>query len=230
MSTEGDHPGEGGTRPFADVLERLRRDGCCLLITGEVPESVGVHVTRRLLGAPESDRKRVVALTNSAAKSLESRLPYGVGTAEPTLWTVDQRYGQRSAARPGSADPPAASDAVDDLRWLQAELTEAIEWFDERADGLDPAELRVAVDSLAYLLEAHDRTTVRRFVRETGERVRAVNGMAHYHLAVPDADPAVAELSELFDARVELRQRDGGLPEQRWHVPAASFRSEWIRI
>jgi hypothetical protein len=54
--------------------------------------------------------------------------------------------------------------------------------------------------------------------------------MAHYHLPVADDAEVVQELSPLFDARVELRQTDGDVPEQRWHVPAYDEATNWGRV
>jgi hypothetical protein len=34
----------------------------------------------------------------------------------------------------------------------------------------------------------------------------------------------------LFDARIELRRRDGFAPEQRWHVPEHDARTSWVRL
>ncbi len=43
--------------------------------------------------------------------------------------------------------------------------------------------------------------------------------MAHYHLSVPDGATQSRDCRPPFDARIELRQRNGDHPDHRWHVP-----------
>jgi hypothetical protein len=225
--------GDCSAHEFQEVLKRFKQAGCNLLVTGAVSEDVTVQATRTLLGAPDADRKRVVALGDSHRRNVGERLPPGVVSSESDVWVIDQSAKQRSvpkAARSTDVDLPTESDDRDPLRQLREEIVVAIDYFEEVSDGLDPSELRLSVSSLDWLAHESDPDPVARFVRSVSAMVSGVRGMAHYHLASPDDDELVERLSPLFDARIELRKRDGLPTEQRWHVPKYERTTEWVRL
>ncbi|USZ68279.1 hypothetical protein NGM10_00715 [Halorussus salilacus] len=214
------------------MLTRLKQDGCNLLVTGAVSEDVTEQATRTLLGAPDEDRKRIVALADSGGRAVDERLPAGVDATGSDVWVVDQRAHRRSvprAAESGEVDLPTPGDD-DGLAQLREELVIAIDYFDGATDDLGPSELRLSVSSLGWLAHEHGPDAVTRFVRSVSAMVRGVRGMAHYHLPRPDDDDLVDRLSPLFDARIELRKRDGLPTEQRWHVPRHDQTTDWVRL
>ncbi|WP_327053905.1 DUF7504 family protein [Halomicrococcus gelatinilyticus] len=209
-------------------LQRLKRQGSLLLVTGTVDETISGIATRRLLGDPHCDRKRVLAFADAVSDDyVDYCLPSGT-----TRRDADVRVATPDGTRRG--DPESEGDAagrVDrtDAERLRRGLTRAIAGFDANVD-LDPAELRVGVVTLVPFLDATDRSGVERLVRTLGEIVRGLDGMAHVHLPVADTAPVVDDLSPLFDARIELRQRETFLPEQRWHVPRYGITTVWTEI
>jgi hypothetical protein len=225
--------GDCSAHEFQEVLKRFKQEGCNLLVTGAVSEDVTVQATRTLLGAPDADRKRVVALGDSRRGNVRERLPPGVAPDDSDVWVIDQCAKQRSvpqAARSADVNLPTESDDCDALGQLREEVVVAIDYFEEASDGLAPSELRLSVASLDRLAHEFDPDAVARFVRSVSAMVRGVRGMAHYHLARPDDDEMVERLSPLFDARIELRKRDGLPTEQRWHVPQSEQTTEWVRL
>ncbi|WP_137286749.1 DUF7504 family protein [Halorussus salinisoli] len=225
--------GDCSTQDFQEVLKRFKSDGCNLLVTGTVSEDVTVTATQTLLGAPNADRKRVVALADSRRGNVFERLPPGVESDDPDVWVVDQHARQRSvpkAAKSRDFDLPAANDDRDVLTRLREEIVAAIGYFQETTDGLDPSQLRLSVSSLGRLVHERGPSDVAQFVRSVSAMVRGVRGMGHYHLPRPDDDDVVDRLSPLFDARIELRKRDGLPTEQRWHVPQHEQSTDWVRL
>jgi hypothetical protein len=225
--------GDRSTHEFQEVLKRFKHDGCNLLVTGVVSKDVTVQATRTLLGAPNAERKRVVALADSRRGNVTERLPTGVDSDDSDVWIIDQQTCQRSvpkAARGGDVDFPTAGDDRDSLTHLREEVIVAIDYFQNANEKLDPSELRLSVSSLGRLAHEHDSDTVAQFVRSVSAMVRGVRGMAHYHLARPDDTDIVDRLSPLFDARIELRKRDGLPTEQRWHVPKHEQTTDWVRL
>ncbi|UPV74188.1 hypothetical protein M0R89_16815 [Halorussus limi] len=225
--------GDCSTDEFQEVLKRLKHDGCNLLVTGAVSEDVTVKATRTLLGASNAERKRVVALADSRTETVRERLPPGVESDDPNVWLIDQDARQRSvpkAVESAAVTIPSADAGQSALGRLREEIIAAIDYFSDADGGLEPAELRLSVSSLARMAHEHDPDRVARFVRSVSAMVRGVHGMAHYHLPRPDDDGVVERLSPLFDARIELRKRDGLPTEQRWHVPEHDQTTEWVRL
>ena len=225
--------GDPSTHEFQEVLKRLKHDGCNLLVTGAVSEDVTVEATRTLLGAPNAERKRVVALADPRAENAYERLPPGVDSEDSDVWIIDQNACQRSvpkAAEGGGVSLPSDETDRSALGRLREEVVVAIDFFADADGGLDPSELRLSVSSLGRMAHEYDPDRVARFVRSVSAMVKGVRGMAHYHLPRPDDDEVVERLSSLFDARIELRKRDGLPTEQRWHVPQYDQTTEWVRL
>ncbi|UPW00250.1 hypothetical protein M0R88_17290 [Halorussus gelatinilyticus] len=225
--------GDCSTHEFQEVLKRLKHDGCNLLVTGAVSEDVTVQATQTLLGAPDAERKRVIALADPSAESAYERLPPGVESDDPDVWIIDQDACQRSvpkAAESATASLPSEGTDRSALGRLREEVVVAIDFFADADGGLDPSELRLSVSSLGRMAHEHDPDRIARFVRSVSAMVKGVHGMAHYHLPRPDDDEVVEQLGPLFDARIELRKRDGLPTEQRWHVPQHDQTTEWVRL
>ena len=234
-------------------LKWMKRTGCNLLVTGNVREEVSRRATRKLLGSPEESRTRLLGLTDRDREDAPYLLPGDVRATDHRVHFAEYDAGARtaSAATPAEADSSAtdaaafesesASDsdsaafgtdssaAAQDLGEFRSALCDAITTAKIAESGFDPAELRVSVFTLSYLLNRHDTAAVERFVSAFGDHVRGVNGMAHYHLPVADDSQPVRRLSSLFDARIELREKHGH-PEQRWHFPDDDVRTVWVGL
>jgi hypothetical protein len=230
-SSQWSHRG-GDVPPDIDTfLAQRKRQGSTLLVTGAVDETISGIATRRLLGDPGRERKRVLAFSDASADYVDYCLPVDTPRDDPDVWVVTPDGTHRGGPVPDDgAKLSTGGVGPEDVAGLQAELTQAVTRYDDASEGLAPAELRLGVISLAGFLEANDRSTVEQFLRTLGELVRGVDGMAHVHLPVPDADPLVDELSPLFDARIELRHRETFLPEQRWHVPEHGITTLWTEL
>lgn len=217
---------------FRDHLESLRQHGSNLLVTGEVSQRVTNRASRTLFGDDMHDRKRVLALTDAGINTANEHFPAGVSYDDASVWLIDR--GNRRRAMPQAAAgvsetlPPL--DGHNGLHELREEIVTAVGYYDDAAEGVAPAELRLCVDSLNYLVDEHDLLALKRFLRSIGAVTKGVRGMAHYHLPVPDDADMVAELSSLFDARIELRQRDGDRPDHRWHIPSLDMTTAWVDL
>ncbi|WP_231184434.1 hypothetical protein [Haladaptatus sp. DYF46] len=210
-------------------LQQLKRRGSNLLVTGNVPDSISAKAARALFGHGRK-RYRILALIDRTIDSPESRFPEHASVADTTTWVIDQRNGERSIPAAASSaasylDPPRK----DNIHQLGEEIQTAIGFYEEHENGLDPAQLRVGIDSLFPLIQ-RDEGATKRILRTLTATVRGVSGMAHYHLRVRDEEPIVEELTPLFDARIELRRKPGLKPEQRWHVPELEKTTVWIEL
>ncbi|MCO8244383.1 MULTISPECIES: hypothetical protein [unclassified Haladaptatus] len=221
--------GGGNDANFQTWLERLKKRGSNILITGNVPDWLSAEAARVLFGHGQR-RYRILALVDRTIDSPESRLPESVSPTDPTTWIIDQRNGERSIP----VDATSAASYLrppekDNVRQLRDEIQTAISFYEERSEGLLPAELRVGIDSLFPLLQ-RDRCATKQSLRTLTATVRGVHGMGQYHLRVHDEEDIVRELTPLFDARIELRRKPGMKAEQRWHVPELDKTTVWVEL
>ncbi|WP_224270276.1 DUF7504 family protein [Haloprofundus salinisoli] len=204
---------------------QLKRRGCNLLVTGSVSEAVTARATQRLLGSPVEDRKRLVTLTEAPTRGVDARLPIGVSADDADVRIVERRRVDRSAVE-GVRHDGRSGDT--ELRRLERDISRAIASLDD-GSGFGPSELRLSVDSLGTLTEMYEIPQVCGFLRRVCDTVEDREGMGHYHLPLPDDSPRVDQFAHVFDARIELRQREPYGPEQRWHVPDYGT-TGWIQI
>ena len=236
---------------FTDELRRLKRNGASVLVVGSLQPAQRRDLCSRLFGhASDALRRRIAVSTTDR----DAWRPTFDDESSPTLFRqIDYDAPSRGAAadeggatardldlgsQPGSGEathpsthhsPSVATSHADaeTLTELGIAISSAIEYFDTDASGLEPAELRVGLDSLLPLLEEYDRETVFTFLHLTTGRVTAVDGMCHCHLPVERDATVAAVLSPLFDVVLEVRERPGGY-EERWVLQNADRRSHWI--
>lgn len=162
---------------FRELLMRLKRRGCNLLVVGETTPSVRRRASRRLFGAPLAARTRLLVT---------------VGDPSPDRWlpaegsVVDAGILTRGSPAAGLSEP------------IREELTQQIAAVDA-----EPGEYRVGVTSIAPLLDNADSTSTLEAIREA---VVDGNGMGHYHFAAPIDTVLDRGVDEGFDAVLELRQ------------------------
>lgn len=218
-----------GTVEFGEVLQRLKQEGCNLLVTGEVPVVVSDAATRRLLGAPFEKRRRILAFTDAGVERVPSRLPGGCRPGDRDVTVIEQTEDTRSTAveRTGGGRFDVTGVGPG-LGSLEAAILDAVAAYERT--GLEPSELRLSLDSVRLLVDDHGVEPVHSFLESVGVAVAEARGMAHYHMPLPDDSPSVDALSCLFDARIELRKRDGFAPEQRWHVTKYGLTTEWVGL
>ncbi|NGM71062.1 hypothetical protein G6M89_18980 [Natronolimnobius sp. AArcel1] len=204
---------------FARALETLKREGSNVLVVGATPADAHGALCDRLCG--------------SGGDSSAHDHDYGYSGDHSEgyhLFVTASKERARTTAAEGAdegSEPPAAvrsiefADAAGDddvpIETLGSEIIDTIGDLEADADGFEPAELRVCVDSLVTLFQDHDAETVFRLLHITTSGVDHVNGMGHYHLALNRDHEAVSLLEPLFDAVVEVRT-SGGAYEQRWHL------------
>ncbi|WP_408959791.1 hypothetical protein [Natrinema sp. 74] len=215
---------------FSDELSRLKRRGASVLVVGSVRPSQWRDTCQRLLGQRSDQvRRRVLVSTTDDPH----RLPFLVDDVDPeTISPISYKAQARNATvSTPSAGPstPASSNEVDTLADLGIAISSAIDSFETDTTRLEPAELRVGVDSLLPLLEEYGRQQLFKFLHLTNGRTRNANGMAHYHLPVERDAKIVPTLSPLFDVVVELREQNGDWQE-RWVMDDGDRSSGWLSV
>lgn len=233
MSQREDVNSRGGVmnRTFASALHSLKQEGCSLLVVGAVPDSISTTVCQSMLGDPDfSTRRRLFVATDRKVSTACDFLSTAVRNPDPErvkVLSFSESTRHATTQSPSTqAHIPIERVASSELSDLGIAISETIADFEAQAGTLDPAEVRVCVDSLAPLIE-YDRERLFHFLDLLNGRIRNVNGMGHMHLQV-DRDSEIVHLLEpLFDAVVELRQHNGEA-EQRWYLQDSGLRTGWI--
>ncbi|PCR89797.1 DUF7504 family protein [Natrinema ejinorense] len=204
---------------FARTLDALKREGSNVLLVGA---AAGTHETacQQLLGAAKRDSRYRLFVTSADDHVACERTETAAGER---THTIDSSAVLEAGAntRTESGQPP--------LGTLGIEIIETIDEFADAADGLEPSELRVCVDSMVPLLRAYDAETVFRLLHVMTARVTRACGMGHYHLPLAADHDAVNLLEPMFDAVVTVRSRNG-TDEQRWHLRDADTTTDWIEL
>ncbi|WP_306055231.1 DUF7504 family protein [Natronococcus wangiae] len=219
---------DGPDDAFIEELSRLKRQGASVLVVGSTRASQQTETCRRLLGqAIERPRRRILVSTTGETGPISDVV--SEQTAD-RLSVITHDVQTRSATASESsptlpiAETPTRTETLVDLG---VAISSAIEAFDTAADGLEPSELRIGVDSLLPLLEEYSREQVFRFVHLTNGRTRDADGMIHYLLPVEREADIVSVLAPLFDVIVELRERNG-VRQERWTLKNGTLCSGWI--
>lgn len=191
-------------------LARLKRRGCNLLVVGSTDAATRRAASRRLFGAPDADRDRVLIAVGETDSDRwlpdDGRvIEAGIDTRSATDSTALSAPTAPSVSTPSVA--PAVADAA-------------------AGSGDEPGRFRLGVSALAPLLESPGGTETVASLRET---VRGTRGIGHYHLPAPfDAARARAVAAD-FEAVVELR-RTTEEPQERWHVDDADVVTPWLPL
>lgn len=223
--------GPGAEAPaaaFSEFLGELKRRGSMLLLVGPAQHTALSRACSRLLGESTETRRPLFVRTGSSNCAHDAAGSLSVAPGEAAR-EIRYRTATRSAAVAASGDGRLPARTVDgDLDDLLSEMQTEIDAVRATAGELEPAELRVCVDSLDALLATHDDERVFRFLHGLSGSVRDAGAMCHVHLpADVDAEP-VETLKPLFDAVVEIRAV--GRPQQRWHVPDEGFTTGWLSL
>jgi hypothetical protein len=216
---------DGPAAAFTEFLAELKERGSLLLLAGPAQHTAVFRACSRLLGESAETRR---SLFVQAGGACSHRVPQSTSTPGESARALHYRTATRSAAasHPGGRADVRTVDG--DLDALRAEIATEFDRVDAAAGGLDPAELRVCLDSLDALLATHDEDRVFRFLHGLSGSVRDERAMCHVHLQTGVDAEQMDVMEPLFDAVVEVR--DAGRPQQRWCVPDEGFSTGWLAL
>lgn len=241
---EDDGPPPDDLQRFLNHLNELKATGCALLVVGDTSRELFTRASSQLLGDDDVTRHRVLAVTDATPGSVADRLPEASASPRPlaeTTRVLNHAGAPRSVtASASSATAPKLAGieetriADPELAGLQSALCGAIDDVAADARRLEPADLRVGIDSLAPLLDHYDVDVVEQCLETVGDCVRAHDAMAHYVLPRDYDAEAVRRLLPAVDAAVELRALDPEAhdhdAQQRWCVPQLDIETEWTPL
>lgn len=220
---------------LAQELSRLKRRGSLLLLAGPAQHGAIATACQRLLGDQPVTRRRLFVVAGDIAgehHGAESLRGSERRDARAITYETETRSARAAAptalASPG-IEAGVPNRAVDGgLGDLLRALVDEVEAFEERDDGLEPAQLRICVDSVDAMLAGHTERAVFRFLHLLAGVTRRYGAMCHVHLPVDVDSHAVALLQPTCDAVVEVRAAD--THQQRWHVPDADLTTDWLLL
>lgn len=230
-----DH-GEGS--PVGSLLDR-KENGVAVLVTGSVPDTVHRSMSARLLGSPDADRRRVLAMTHHDEATTTDRLPPGAPTAPDRLRVVLGNGWTRSAAAAdgsgGTATGPNGATGADvggdgpldtlptesvtalsdpSLASFGGRVSRSVGALNRLAGEFSPGQLRLCLDSVDHLADGYGDSQVLRFAHLVADQVRSHDGMVHLHTRRPYDDLPVAGLDDVVEVVIRLRLT-GEVPEFR---------------
>lgn len=241
MSTGPTNRASSADGEFAGELRQLKREGASVLVVGTIQPEQREDVCTRLFGHASDEQRRRIAVSATDRSAWQ---PSNDDEPTPATFrhiTYDAPARGATTSHTGPTDTgrepttatthsPSVVSSHSEARTL-AELgiaiSSAIEYFDTDANGLEPAELRLGIDSVLPLLEAYDRENVFTFLHLVNGRVTDVDGMIQCHLPVERDATVVSVLSPLFDVVLEVRERADGY-EERWSLKDGDLESSWI--
>ncbi|OAQ53358.1 hypothetical protein HTG_07725 [Natrinema mahii] len=215
---------------FSDELARLKRQGVSVLVVGSVRPEQCRDACRRLLGCGADRTRRRILVSTAAGPHHVTHHVDETGSAALSLIAYDSQARNATTAEPGET-PSVGPEPIEaeSLADLGIAIERAIENFETDTTTLEPAEVRLGIDSLLPLLEEYGRQRVFKFLHLINGRTRDVDGMAHSHLPVERDARIVQTLSPLFDVIVELREQNGDYQE-RWTIEDGDRSSGWLSV
>ncbi|PSQ45408.1 hypothetical protein BRD17_01450 [Halobacteriales archaeon SW_7_68_16] len=205
---------------FAERLATLKREGSSILVVGATDTQP--TACRRLTGGETSTPRRQLFVLTTAGVG-HATVPDTADAADDIR--VVRRNDGDGGRSPGietvvdaDALPPLGTEIVDTMRAMEA-----------AAGGFEPSELRLCVDSLDPLFDAHGDEAVFRFLHVVTAAATDLTAMGHYHLdRGPDSD-AARLLEPLFDATIEVRRVEG-VDEHRWYLHDEDVTTDWVPV
>lgn len=231
---------------FATELMRLKRQGCCVLVTGQVSERVRAAQSRQLFGEIDEPRQRVLTRTDAAPTFTETcwYLPDGITPTQPNVTVLDHTSRVRDSTVSESVQPSSTASHTPSSPSPFFDDSDSNTHSDEYRCGLDqlyesittvipddcmgPGTIRLGVATLCALIGTDGLSATRAFVRTVRADVSAVNGMSHFHLpGLPDTETLDA-LRPVIDIHLELREAQPRVPEHRWHLLESDCSTDWL--
>jgi hypothetical protein len=226
------------TRDVHERISELEETGANVLVRGTCGPEETNAVCTDLLGDPNGDRYRIVALVGNGGKSALDRLPDGAEEEPRHLRIVDYAATARSVADPEDVFGADLGDVSRPTSGVYTHVESGLDEFgvalSEEATGLvgpfetlAPGSLRLCVDSLRPLVVDHDVEELYTFLHLLTSFVKRHRGIAHYHLPSSVDDAAVRPLADLFDATIEVELVNDAL-RQRWTVDGEA--TDWLPV
>lgn len=215
----------GSSDTFAALLDRLKRRGTSVLVTGDLSADLERILSRRMMGHPDESRYRLL----STLKPLDSPKRWFSGSVTPDDEWVDV-VDHCGLARDVVAEPDDGA-SVDAPSTLADDVVATVdEWMTsvEREADPDPGEIRVGVTPLDILLEREGIDAPRTVAERVHRLMRDHAGVAHLYLPQQRSSHVVQQITVWVDVVVEVRT-NGGRPEQRWSVQD-TVETSWFPI
>lgn len=237
VATTNTPPNLSKTSSFEEQLSVLQKHGCMALVTGETPNHTHPGVCDVLFGAEESagNTEFYVKTTGGCTSAPEdasldeSPDPSGpaVGSDPTDLHILEFKTNTRSVATENTCN--AARSVTTSTATTLPELEESADkYFDslEPTSNFAPQELRVCVDDLYPVLDAHPTERVVHILRRIGIETKCRAGFGHAHL--PVAKSEVEYLKPIFDIVISIRSGSSVGVEQQWEIVETGTTSGWL--
>ena len=202
------------------ALYRLKRDGCTVLVGGDVPELIQRLFSQRVMGESGAYRLRVLALLGRTPDP-DDWFPGSTTARSKDSHLVDLQDADRNMA----AVAPQVEDSLPtrDAEGVVETVEKSVDDFLRNRYPL-PEELRLVA------APGHGQLADTKTIHELVEVLADIEGMTY--LVVPEWSPRTIddEVLEHVDAFVMVRPQDPGEPDHRWIIFEEGIETGWLPL
>lgn len=218
---------------FSETLDRLKQRGCSVLVSGLVSDEGINQLSAQLFGDPtvQHDRIRLFGLIGRDVKLVRDRIAGFDADGETTSVITTQDAVRSVSAADSVNDVISLNKTVvsNDVDTFSLALHHTIAEINRTYGRLEPAELRVCIDSLAALLAENDTEQVEMFLDNINQVAIGTRGIIHAVLPSKHDAPVVRRLKPYFDIVVNLRMTEKQVVQQ-WELPLSGHQTEWFPV
>ena len=202
------------------ALFRLKRDGCTVLVGGDVPELVQRVFSRRVMGEPGAHRLRILTLLGRTPDP-DDWFPSSITVQSKHSHLVDLQDADRNMA----AVAPQIEESLPtrDAESVAETVEQSVEGFLRDRYPL-PEELRLVA------APGHGQLASTKTIHELVEVLAEIEGVTY--LVLPERSPRTIDegVLEHVDAFVMVRPRYPGEPEHRWTIFEEEIETGWLPL
>ena len=202
------------------ALYRLKREGCTVLVGGDVPELVQRLFSQRVMGESDVYRLRILTLLGRTPDP-DDWFPGSVTARSKDSHLVDLQDADRNMA----AVAPQIEESLPtrDGEGVAETVEKSVDGFLRDRYPL-PEELRLVA------APGHGQLTSTKTIHGLVEVLAEIGGLTY--LMVPEWSPRTIDESVLehVDAFVMVRPRDPGAPEHQWIIFEEKIETGWLPL
>ena len=158
-------------------------------------------------------------------------LPVGIDATDPTVRIIGCCKMRQSLANSSVVEQSRTTITSGDCL---SEFSDAIHTTIDTCQPPDkqhnPAELRLCMATLPYLINQFGIESVEVFCRTVSASVENKCGIGVYYLPVANDSESISLLDSYHDIQIEMKEQKRSQPEHRWRFLDADYTTDWMTL